>query len=68
MNTKVNINTIKDSVGLNNEKMVINVDLGDRVKVNEIEFSGNDIFKSKQLKEKNEKDKNKTTWKVLEKV
>ena len=33
LNTKVNINTIKDSIGLNNEKMVINVDLGDRVKV-----------------------------------
>ncbi len=52
LNTKVNINTIKDSVGLNNEKMVINVDLGDRVKVNEIEFSGNEIFKSKLLKKK----------------
>lgn len=59
MNTKVNINTIKDSVGLNNEKMVINVDLGDRVKVNEIEFSGNEIFKSKQLRKKMKKTKTK---------
>ena len=59
LNTKVNINTIKDSVGLNNEKMVINVDLGDRVKVNEIEFSGNDIFKSNQLKKKMKKTKTK---------
>lgn len=59
LNTKVNINTIKDSVGLNNEKMVINVDLGDRVKVNEIEFSGNEIFKSKQLKKKMKKTKTK---------
>ena len=53
------INTIKDSVGLNNEKMVINVDLGDRVKVNEIEFSGNDIFKTNQLKKKMKKTKTK---------
>ena len=59
LNTKVNINTIKDSVGLNNEKMVINVDLGDRVKVSEIEFSGNEIFKSKQLKKKMKKTKTK---------
>ena len=59
LNTKVNINTIKDSVGLNNEKMVINVDLGDRVKVNEIEFSGNEIFKSKLLKKKMKKTKTK---------
>ena len=59
LNTKVNINTTKDSVGLNNEKMVINVDLGDRVKVNEIEFSGNEIFKSKQLKKKMKKTKTK---------
>ena len=59
LNTKVNINTIKDSIGLNNEKMVINVDLGDRVKVNEIEFSGNDIFKSNQLKKKMKKTKTK---------
>ena len=59
LNTKVNINTIKDSIGLNNEKMVINVDLGDRVKVNEIEFKGNEIFKSKQLKKKMKKTKTK---------
>ena len=59
LNTKVNINTIKDSVGLNNEKMVINVVLGDRVKVNEIEFSGNEIFKSKQLRKKMKKTKTK---------
>ena len=44
---------------LNNEKMVINVDLGDRVKVNEIEFSGNDIFKTNQLKKKMKKTKTK---------
>ncbi len=59
LNTKVNINTLKDSVGLNNEKMVINVDLGDRVKVNEIKFSGNEIFKSKQLRKKMKKTKTK---------
>ncbi len=50
LNTKVNINTIPDTLGLNSERMVISVDLGERVKINSINFSGNELFKSKKLK------------------
>ena len=50
LNTKVNINTIPDTLGLNSERMVISVDLGERVKINSINFSGNGLFKSKKLK------------------
>ena len=41
LNTKVSISTRPDSIGINNERMLINVDLGDRVKINSINFSGN---------------------------
>ena len=44
LNTKVNITTLKDTVGLNSERMLINIDLGDRVKVKSIDFSGNSLF------------------------
>ncbi len=67
LNTKVNINTIKDSVGLNNEKMQINIDLGDRVKVGVIEFSGNEIFKSSQLRKKMKKTKVKVPGRLWKK-
>ncbi len=50
LNTKVNINTIPDTLGLNSESMVISVDLGERVKINSMNFSGNELFKSKKLK------------------
>ena len=50
LNTKVNINVIPDSTEINYSKMLINVDQGDRVKIKEINFSGNEIFKSKKLK------------------
>ena len=59
LNTKVSITTRPDSVGVNNEKMLINVDLGDRVKINSINFSGNEITKSKKLKKQMKKTKTK---------
>ena len=40
-NTKVNINTIKDTSTVNQVNMVINIDKGDKVKINEIDFVGN---------------------------
>ena len=42
LNTKVNINVIPDSTEINYSKMLINVDQGDRVKIKEINFSGNE--------------------------
>ena len=59
LNTKVNINTIPDTLGLNSERMVINIDLGERVKINSINFTGNDLFKSKKLKKQMKNTKSK---------
>ena len=66
LNTIVSINTRPDSVGINNEKMLINIDLGDRVKINSINFEGNKIVKSSNLKKQMKKTKTKLTgrfWK-----
>ncbi|MCF7568339.1 BamA/TamA family outer membrane protein [Sabulilitoribacter arenilitoris] len=51
-NTKVLINTIdvKDSVETARVNMVINIDKGEKVKVKNIEFSGNDILSDKTLR------------------
>ena len=59
LNTKVNINTTPDTLGLNSERMLINVDLGERVKINSINFTGNDLFKSKKLKKQMKNTKSK---------
>ena len=59
LNTKVNINTIPDTLGLNSERMLISVDLGERVKINSINFSGNELFKSKKLKKQMKNTKSK---------
>jgi outer membrane protein insertion porin family len=52
LNTKVSIEVKPDSIDLNFSNMLIYVDLGDRVKIDEINFIGNEIFKSKKLKKK----------------
>ena len=59
LNTKVSINTRPDGIGINNEKMLINIDLGDRVKINSINFEGNKIVKSSNLKKQMKKTKTK---------
>ena len=60
LDTKVSLNTIKDTVGTNSFKMVINVDRGPRIKIRDINFEGNEIFKQNKLKSKlkNTKSKN----------
>jgi outer membrane protein insertion porin family len=52
LNTKVSIEVKPDSIDLNFSNMLIYVDLGDRVKIDEINFIGNQVFKSKKLKKK----------------
>ncbi|MEE3034728.1 MAG: outer membrane protein assembly factor BamA [Bacteroidota bacterium] len=52
LNTKVSLNTIPDSLENNTLKMVINIDKGERVKIKEINFEGNEIFSDKKLKSK----------------
>ena len=66
LNTKVALNTIKDTVGANTYKMVVNVDKGPRIKIKDINFEGNEIFKDKTLRSKFKKTKHKTSirfWK-----
>ena len=60
LDTKVSLNTIKDTVGANSFKMVVNVDRGSRIKIRDINFEGNEIFKQTKLKSKlkNTKSKN----------
>jgi outer membrane protein insertion porin family len=57
LNTKVTIDTKKDTVGNNNEKMLIYVDKGDRVKIRSISFEGNEVFSDKKLRKKLKKTK-----------
>ena len=60
LDTKVSLNTIKDTVGTNSYKMVVNVDRGPRIKIRDVNFEGNEIFKQAKLKSKlkNTKSKN----------
>ena len=57
INTKVNFNMIEDSLKSNTFKMLVNVDLGERVKIKEINFQGNKIFNDKKLRSKLKKTK-----------
>jgi outer membrane protein insertion porin family len=50
LNTKVTIATAKDTVGANNESMVVNVRKGDKVKIKSIEFEGNEKVSAKRLR------------------
>ena len=52
LNTKVTIQTKKDTVGTNSEKLLILIDRGDRVKINSITFDGNDEFSDRKLRKK----------------
>ena len=52
LNTKVTIQTKKDTVGTNSEKLLIFIDRGDRVKINSITFDGNDEFNDRKLRKK----------------
>jgi outer membrane protein insertion porin family len=60
LNAKVQIATAKDTTGTNSQNMVINVHKGDKVKISDIVFDGNDELKGKTLRGalKNTKKKN----------
>ena len=57
INTKVNFNMLEDSLKSNTFKMLVNVDLGERVKIKEIDFEGNKIFSDKKLRSQLKKTK-----------
>lgn len=52
LNAKVTIDTKPDTTGVNNQKLLVSLDRGDRVKVRSVAFEGNDIFKGKKLRKK----------------
>ena len=52
LNTKVTLNTVPDSTDVNLYNMVVRVDRGNRVKIKDIVFNGNEVFKDKKLASK----------------
>ena len=50
LNAKVTIDTKADTTDVNNQKMLVSVDRGDRVKVRSISFEGNEVYKPKKLR------------------
>ena len=64
LDTKVSLITTKDSIGENSFKMVVNVDKGSRIKIKEINFVGNEIFKSNKLRSKLKNTKHKTSKRI----
>ncbi|MBM1106067.1 BamA/TamA family outer membrane protein [Aurantibacter crassamenti] len=67
LNTKVNIITAKDTIDSNTQKMVINVDKGDKVKIKSIEFEGNEQLVAKKLRKSMKKTKQKLFYRVWKK-
>ncbi len=59
LNAKVNIITVKDTSETNARKMVVNVDKGDKVKIKDIVFEGNEKLASKKLRKAMKKTKKK---------
>ena len=59
LNTKVSVNVIPDTAEVNYSKMLIKVDIGDRVKIDKINFKGNELVKSSKLQKKMKKTKSK---------
>lgn len=59
-NTKVNINVIPDTIADNEVKMLVNIDKGPKLKINNIDFTGNKVFSDDQLRSimRNTKHKN----------
>ncbi len=52
LNAKVTIDIKADTTDVNNQKMLVSVDRGDRVKVRSISFEGNEVYKPKKLRKK----------------
>ncbi len=67
LNTKVNIITAKDTVDANTQKMVINIDKGDKVKIKGIEFEGNEQLTSGRLRKALKKTKRKQFYRFWKK-
>ena len=66
-NTKVNINTIADTTVINQVKMVVNIDKGDKVKISSINFTGNEKFSDSKLRNFMKETKQKNPIRILKK-
>ncbi len=67
LNTTVNIATAKDTSEANAQNMVINVKKGDKVKIKEIAFEGNEMLSSKKLRKALKKTKKKKFYRFWKK-
>ncbi|MFA9190876.1 POTRA domain-containing protein [Flavobacterium sp. FZUC8N2.13] len=64
-NTKVNINTVKDTAATNQVNMVVSVDKGDKIKISSIDFVGNNKLSDKALRKAMKDTKQKNPIRVL---
>jgi outer membrane protein insertion porin family len=64
-NTKVNLNIVKDTSATNLVNMVVNVDKGDKVKIDAIDFVGNTKISDKALRKAMKDTKQKNPIRVL---
>lgn len=67
LNTTVNIATVKDTGETNAERMVVNVNKGDKVKIKDIVFEGNDMLSRKRLLKAMKKTKKKKIYRFWKK-
>jgi outer membrane protein insertion porin family len=56
--TKVNINVVPDTATVNQVNMVVNVDKGEKIKIAEIDFIGNELSDKTLRARKDTKQKN----------
>jgi outer membrane protein insertion porin family len=64
-NTKVNITTVKDTSTVNQLNMLVTIDKGDKVKIQSIDFVGNDKLSDKTLRKAMKDTKQKNPLRVL---
>ena len=57
LNSKINLVTIPDSIGSNQLNLNINIDKGEKIKIRDINFNGNEIFGNAKLRSKLKKTK-----------
>jgi outer membrane protein insertion porin family len=64
-NTKVNINIVKDTATINQVKMLVTIDKGDKVKISAIDFTGNEKISDKALRKAMKDTKQKNVFRIL---
>ena len=64
-NTKVNINVVPDTSTVNQVNMVVNIDKGEKIKIAEIDFIGNEKLSDKTLRKAMKDTKEKSIFRIL---